>query len=149
FRLRQSPQITAINADPRATGREPGPAAPQSESSVAPRAAAAATTAAAILARTRLVDLDRAAADFLAVEGADGVVGAVLHLDKAEAARLAGLAVGDQPDAADRAVLPEQVADLLLRRAEGQVSHVPLLHGSVPFRSPRVKSTPELAFRPR
>src|SRR6185295_11143149 len=53
--------------------------------SVTPRAAAAAAATTTVFAWTRLVDLDRAAADFLAVEGADGVVGAVLHLDEAEA----------------------------------------------------------------
>src|SRR5689334_13164528 len=96
--LRHGPRTARGDANPPRTGRRPGRATLSGGSSVTPGTAAATAAAAAVFARARFVDLDRAAADFLAVERADGVVGAVFHLHETEAARLPRLAVGDQAD---------------------------------------------------
>src|SRR5262245_23143548 len=65
---------------------------------VAPTAAIAAAAAAStspFLARTGLVDLQAAAPVILAVEGTDRLIGAVGHLDEAEAPRAVRVAIDD------------------------------------------------------
>ena len=52
----------------------------------------------------------------------------VRHFHEAEAARLAGVTVGDQGDGLDRAVLSEQRADRGFVGRKGQVTNVDLAH---------------------
>ena len=108
---------------------------------VLPAASAAATTTAAATGAglvLGLVDFQSPAAQFLAVQGLDGRVGAlVVHLDEAEAAQTAGFPVGDEVDADHLTVRGEMVADIVFRRREGQVANIKFLrHGpseGVPF----------------
>ena len=54
------------------------------------------------------------------------------HLDKAEASGLPGVAIGDQLDAVDLAVLGEKLTDFVFGCTEGQIAHVdPLRHNSI------------------
>src|ERR687883_22770 len=80
-------------------------------------AAAAAATAAAVFAGLRLVDGQRAPADFPAVELRDGGLTLLLgrHLDEAEAARAARVAVFDDRRRLDRTGLREQFLQVAAR----------------------------------
>src|SRR5690606_1004792 len=100
--------------------------------------AAAATTAAAAATTTagtaaglvlRSVAAQPAPAEVLAVDGLDraGSVRAV-HLDEAEAAGAAGLAIARQGNRLDRAVGCEQRADLVLGGIERQIADINLGH---------------------
>src|SRR6185503_1331932 len=110
---------TASASSPGSLGGAPLPAA----------AGTAATAATARLARPRLVDLERAPAEGVAVERLHRRVGILLvHLDEPEAARLPGLAVVDERAGMDAPVLLEQLADLVLGGAERKVAHVQPLH---------------------
>lgn len=94
--------------------------------------ATAAAAAAATAARTvlGLVDAEGAAAQFLAVEGLDHrLQGVIVDFDEAEATGTARLAVIDQRHRVNGAMLAEQLGNLVLSRAEGQVAHVQFLHG--------------------
>ena len=70
-----------------------------------------------------LVDLQAATFEILTVKGLDGRIGlgVVIHLHKSETARLAGLAVGDEFDGGDGAVLGEKITDVVFRGPEGQI----------------------------
>ena len=89
--------------------------------------AAAATTTAATAAGfvLRFIDLERATAEVLAVQGLHGAlrIGA-RHFHEAEAARLARVAVVHQRDLFDRAVGSEQGAHRIVGGAEGKISNV-------------------------
>jgi len=79
-----------------------------------------------------LVDPESATADFLAVEGVDGLLGGgVVHLHEAESAEAAGLAVVDELHGQDFAVLAEQVAKIFLRGAERNVADVDRLRHAI------------------
>src|SRR5262249_32041337 len=75
--------------------------------------------------RPRFVDGEGTASDLRAVEGVNGTLrrGAVRHLDKAKTSRAAGLAVGHNSDALDRAIRLKELAEVLLRRGKRQVAH--------------------------
>src|SRR5262249_35282021 len=94
-----------------------------------------------VLAGLGLVDSQGAAADLLAVEGADRLVAAVGHLDEAEAARTAGFAVGDDLGTGHGAVLREQLAQVVGGRLEGQVADVDVLPKGPPPRPGRPAAT--------
>src|SRR5690349_13883455 len=87
------------------------------------RCAAAAVAASAAL--LSLVDAQRATAELLAIEILDGArcVGA-RHLDEAEAARAAGVAIGDDAHRLDGAMLCEQLTELGVGSGKRQVAHV-------------------------
>src|SRR6516162_4112205 len=91
------------------------------------RCAAAAITAAAAL--LGLVDPQRAAAELLAIQILDGArsVGAG-HLDEAEAARPAGVAIGDDAHRLDGAVLCEQLTQLGVGGGKRQVAYIDSRH---------------------
>lgn len=96
-------------------------------------AAAAVATAATAAAGTialgpGFIDAELAAANFLAVDFANGVAAGVVvtHFDEAEAARAAGLAIGDQGDVRDFAVLREQVTHFVFGRIKAQIANVDL-----------------------
>src|SRR4051794_37404263 len=75
----------------------------------ATRAEAAAIAAArAVLTRTRLVHRQRAALELAAVEAGDRLVAAFRHLDEAEAARAAGVAIHHHLGPRHTAELPER-----------------------------------------
>src|SRR4029450_13592430 len=101
---------------------------------VAPAGAATASVAAR---GRRLGDLDGqcACAERRAVELPDGLIGRLGrgHLDKAEAARLAGLAIGHDRDTLAARGLVEELAQLVGRGAEGKAANEKLLtHESSP-----------------
>ncbi len=100
-------------------------------------AAAAAATAAAVAtataaATTRLVlgfvDAKCTPVHFLTVQVLDhGGKVVVIDFDETEATGTARLAVHDQRNGVNRAMLSEQLFDVIFGRAEGQVAHINLL----------------------
>src|SRR5262245_24468146 len=107
-------RVSIIPSSPKgARGRSALPAAATAaaavEAAVAarPAAAEAAAGARALLARLGLVDRQRAALELGAVQVGDRLVGALAHLDEAEAAGAAGLAVVDDLGPGDGAELTE------------------------------------------
>src|SRR5262249_10535831 len=68
-------------------------------------------------------------------------VGAVGHLDEGEAARPAGVPVGDDLGRGDRAVLAEHLAEVVGGGGEGQVAHVQFLTHGDPFKAARPRET--------
>src|SRR5581483_9223553 len=95
----------------RAPDRRPSCRRRAAAGSPAARAAATATR----LARTRLVHLEGAAAELVAVERFDRGVGILfVHLDEAEATGLPRLPIVDQRAGVNAAVLLEQLTDLVL-----------------------------------
>src|SRR5919107_1616013 len=113
---------------------EPALPAGRAGSAAAPEAAA--TAAAAILAGPRLVDRQVAAAELLAVELRDGRLAlfARRHLDEAEAARAARVAILDDRGRLDVAGLREQVAEVFARSLERKVADVKFNgHSDVPL----------------
>src|SRR5262249_7597663 len=93
----------------------------------APTATTAATVTRPLVAGTCLVDGERSAAVLSAVEGRDGLIAALGHLDETEAARTAGLAVRDDLRAGHGAVLAERLAEVVRRRVERQVTDIQIL----------------------
>jgi len=94
---------------------------------VLPTTVAAATTTAATAAGFVLgfIDLERATAKVLAVQRLHGLLGiGVRHFDEAEAARLAGIAIIDECNFLDGAVLGEQRAHGIFGGREGKISNV-------------------------
>jgi hypothetical protein len=85
-------------------------------------ATAAATAAGFVL---RFIDLQRATAEVLAVEGLHGAlrIGA-RHFHEAEAARLARVAIVHEGDFFNRSVRGEQGADRFVGRAEREISNI-------------------------
>src|SRR5207247_8178031 len=113
----------------------PGSITAAAAAAVAAPAAAAGAAAGArpLLAGLGLVDLQGAALDLGAVQGGDGGVAALAHLDEAEAARAAGVAVGRHLGAGHRAVVGEPAAEVVRGGGVGEVPHINVLaHGS-PF----------------
>ncbi|HTM51976.1 MAG TPA: hypothetical protein VL285_24945 [Bryobacteraceae bacterium] len=101
-------------------------------------AAAESTTAAATAAAestalgtgTRFVDVQRAAVQFLTVEGFDGFgrLGLIGHLDKGEAAGLAGVAIAHDAGFLNGAVRGKSSLELGLRGLIGKVSNKNIRH---------------------
>src|SRR5262249_18913529 len=91
----------------------------------------------AVFARLGLVDGQRAALELGAAQRRDGLVAPVTHLDEPEAARTAGVAVGDDLGAADRAVLAEQLDEVVGGGREGEVADVVVLAHGHPLRAQR------------
>src|SRR5262249_59327527 len=85
---------------------------------------AAGTAPAPVLTGLGLVDGQASAPDLLAVEGVDGLVAALGHLDAAEAARAAAFPVGDDLGAGDRAKRREQLTQVVGGGLAGQVGNV-------------------------
>src|SRR3990172_2445198 len=101
----------------------PAPAAPAA-------AAASPPAAATVTLGPGFVDVQRATAELGAVDAADSRLGGrgVRHLDEGEAARAAGVAVGDDADAIHLAVSRKDVAELLLGDVERTITNVNLSH---------------------
>src|SRR6185295_8475049 len=95
--------------------------------------AAAGAGARAIFTRAGLVDGERAAAELGAVEVVNRRVATLGHLDEAEAARAAGVAVGDDLGAGHGAVVAERLAEVVRGGRERQVPDVDLLAHHHPF----------------
>src|SRR5688572_21110772 len=92
-------------------------------------AAAAATATATALLGLGLAHLERATVEVLAVQGLHGLGGIrTRHLDEAEAARAASVAVVDQGERFDRAVRLEQLTHGLLGRGERKITDKKLGH---------------------
>src|SRR5579884_322667 len=93
-----------------------------------PAAASAAAVSAAEPAlglRARLIDVQRPAVDFPAIEAVDGGVGFGIdaHLDEGESTRMAGIAIGDDVDAVDGAVRIEHGTKRIFRRSEIEITY--------------------------
>ena len=92
--------------------------------SVAAWATAVAVAAARTLTCLGLVDLEAAALEVLAIERLHGAGGiSVGHLDEAEAAGPAGVAIIDQRDRFNGSMLREQRAHGLFGRRKGQITY--------------------------
>src|SRR3974390_2694907 len=81
----------------------------------------AATATGAVGLGARFIDVQIAAAEVGAVEGFDRLVSGIVvhHLDEREAARLSGVAVGDNVHLVHCAVGLKQRPDLVFRRVKG------------------------------
>jgi hypothetical protein len=86
--------------------------------------AAAAVSACRALALLCLIDLERAALEVGAIERLHGATGIrIRHFDETEAAQAPGLAVGDQGNLIDGAVLCEKSTDAIVGCREGKISN--------------------------
>src|SRR5262249_51281338 len=142
----------AAVAAPAATAAVAAAAAPTA-AIAAPAAAAAAVAApaAAALLGTGLVHREGPALVLQAVEGGDGRLGlgVVAHLDKAEPLGPAGVAVHDHLRRLDGPVLPEQLLQVAVGHAVGQVAYVQLLaHEGPPQRVVRHGAVASAGRRP-
>src|SRR5438034_2736444 len=123
------------------------PAAPAAAPTVANAATAPLATTAPAAARARRIrqlDLQRPAIHFLPIELLDGLCGLLgrRHLDEAEPARTAGIAIRDHRGRLDGARGGEQLAQAFVRRGEGQPPDEELLrHDQPPNSSPAADDT--------
>ena len=119
--------IAAAAAIATATAAEATTTAAAAESAAA-TAAAEATTAAtgASLAGLGLVDNQRTTAELLTVGAGDGLAGLVVvgHLNKAEPAGTAGLAIDDDRGRGHSAERAEVVPELVFGAAKGEIAYV-------------------------
>src|SRR4029077_13785567 len=85
---------------------------------------------AAIRLGTGFVDVQGAAAQFLAIEGGNRLLGfgGVCHFDERKAAGTAGIAIGHDADLLDRPMGFEQRPQLCFSGAVGDVANKQLLH---------------------
>jgi len=92
--------------------------------------AAATTETTALGAGTRFVYVQRAAVQFLAVEGFDGLhgFGLIGHFDKGEAARLAGVAITHYTSFFNGAVRGKRSLELGLRGLISKISNKDIRH---------------------
>ena len=104
--------------------RRPRPAAPSVALAARPPAAAA------LGHRPRFVHGQSATVQLLPVPHVDRLlaIGCGAHLDEAEAARLAGLAIGDDAGRGDRARLPEGSLKIIAGDVVGQIADEVLQH---------------------
>jgi hypothetical protein len=88
--------------------------------------AATATAGRAIFARTSFVDGQGATLDFFARESGDCGFSAFGrgHGDKTKTARTSAHAIGDEVNLGNRAMLLEQILQIILGGVEGKISHV-------------------------
>jgi len=112
-----------------------------SASSSAPGPAATTTAAAAIFARTSLVDSQRSSLKVLAIECVNCGLSSVSHFDKPETTRFSGLAIHNDLCRGHRAVLAEQLAQVIGSRLERQISDVQILTHCHPLRAPEGSSS--------
>src|SRR5262249_52147247 len=91
--------------------------------------------AAAVLAGPGLVDGQRPTVEFGAVEGGDRLLRTLGHLDEAEAARPAGLAVGRHLGPGHGAVLGAHLPEVVRGGREGQVADEKVLAHGDPVRA--------------
>jgi hypothetical protein len=112
-------ELTALAAPPTTTATAPTTTAVAS-------AAAAAARGRAFFARTGFVNGQGATLDFLAGKGLDCSFSGLrrCHGDKAKSARPAAHAVGDEVNLGNRAMLLEQILQVILGGVEGKISHV-------------------------
>jgi hypothetical protein len=83
----------------------------------------------------RLVDLEGAAVEILAIEGGDGGASLIVraHFDKSETLGLTGIAIRDDLCGCNSAVILEQGPEPVLVRVVAEVSYVNFLaHGGLP-----------------
>src|SRR3972149_8153233 len=88
--------------------------------------ATSAAASAVVLALLGLVHLECAAFELLAVELLDGLLSLAVrtHLNEAEAARLPGLAIGDDRDRLAGPSLREQILEVLVVDGEAEIADV-------------------------
>lgn len=123
-----APAVAAATATAAAatTTTAAAPAAAAAATAAAAEAAATTTATATLLARAGFVDDEGAAAHVGAVHRGDGLAGLFIvgHLDEAEAAGAAGLAVDDDLGTVDLPVLGEQLGEVLLGGAVRKIADV-------------------------
>lgn len=80
----------------------------------------------ALFARTRFVDIERAAVEFVAIQRILGRAGLliVIHGDEREAAGLARHPVHHEMDFVDGAMLFEQILEIVLGGLKGEITYV-------------------------
>jgi hypothetical protein len=103
-----------------------------------------ATQLAALFSRPRFVDAQRASADVFTVELRNGRFGFALvrHLDEAEAARAARLAIHEDLDGRNFTKRTESIAKLVFAHAIRQIANVDIHHPALtPLRTPDRRST--------
>jgi len=117
--IRSSTKSSRLAAPASAATAAAGTAAPGTST-----AAVAAATAAPLGLRPRFIDDEIAVTEEAPVQHLDCFLGFLFgrHLHEPEAPRPAGELVGDDPDRLDGAGLGEELAKILLRGLEGQVS---------------------------
>jgi len=93
-------------------------------------AAAVSTTTAAIFLGLGFIDIERPAIHVAAVDGGNGLIAltVIAHFDKSEAARLTGVAVGNQVDTIHRAELLKHRSNGTFGGVETKVSYKNILH---------------------
>src|SRR6185437_6489909 len=121
-----APATTAAVTAAAATTTAAAAAAVAATAAAASTTSEPATTATAAAAILGLLHRDLASLDVAAVDLVDGLLGLVIgrHLDEAEATRAAGLAIGDDLGIGDGAERGEQLAQIQLGDAVGQISNV-------------------------
>ena len=109
------------------------PAAAAAESTTAATVAAATAESTAFGTRTGFVHIQRAAVQFLTIEGLDGFhgLGLIGHLDKGEAARLASIAIANHAGFFYRTIGGKSSLELGLRGLISKVSNKNIRHRSV------------------
>ena len=106
-------------------------------------AAATVSTATAGLTFLGLVDPQGATLHLVAIEGLHGLLRSfIVHLDESETARTTGLALVDQGDGVERAVLTEEFLDFSIGGTEGQIAHIELLHSAFLISGPVAPTLP-------
>src|SRR5262249_3751125 len=81
----------------------------------------------------RFIDLQPTSVDLFVVQRIDRLVRRrVFHFDETEAARTAGIAIGDDRGRTNVAVGREQLLEVTIRGAPRQISNVDLLHSITP-----------------
>src|SRR5262249_42012054 len=100
-------------------------------------AVAAAGAGSARLAGLGLIDRQGPALERLVIERLDGRLGLVRggHLNEAEAAGAAGIAVHDDLGPSHGAVALEELQQVVGRAAPGEIAHVDVRHTEEPFRA--------------
>jgi hypothetical protein len=98
-------------------------------------APSAAKTAAAIFLRTRFIDGQVPAVQFLPVQGADGALrfGVATHLDETESLGPACIPVRNDADALNGSILFEQRTDRVFGSPKAEVSYKYIFQSELPF----------------
>jgi len=120
----------------------PARLAPAGSAAAVGSAATKAAAAAAVVLGTRLVNVERAAVDFTAVQAGDGAIriGGFGHFDKRKTTRPAGIPIRDQIDTFDVAVRRKQRSDRRFSSGKIQIAYENVLHNNSSVLAIRAKA---------